>query len=31
MREGQPTIDELTIEGVKPIRNIVSDVLLDSM
>ncbi|KAJ2963974.1 hypothetical protein NQZ79_g1067 [Umbelopsis isabellina] len=29
MREGQPTIDDLTIEGVKPIRNIVSDVLLD--
>lgn len=28
--EGQPTLEELTIEGVQSIRSIVSDVLLDS-
>jgi hypothetical protein len=30
VEEGQPTLEELTIDGVQSIRNIMSDVLLDS-
>lgn len=30
MEDGQPTLEEITLEGVPNIRMIVSDVLLDS-